>query len=135
MAAMERRVFGRTGLQIGVLGFGCGAVGGLIIKGTPPERERAVARALELGVNYFDTAALYGDGQSEINLGQTLKALGVSPYVGTKFRILPEDLRDIRGAVRRSRGQLAAAGARLRRLAAVPQPDRSRAWGASARRR
>jgi aryl-alcohol dehydrogenase-like predicted oxidoreductase len=102
MAGLERRVFGRTGLQIGALGFGCGAVGGLIIKGTPPERERAVARALELGVNYFDTAALYGDGQSEINLGQTLKALGVSPYVGTKFRILPEDLRDIRGAVRRS---------------------------------
>lgn len=101
-AALERRVFGRTGLPIAALGFGCGAVGGLIIRGTPPERERAVARALELGINYFDTAALYGDGQSEINLGQTLKALGVSPYVGTKFRIMPEDLGDVRGAVRRS---------------------------------
>ena len=101
-AALECRVFGRTGLQIAALGFGCGAVGGLIIRGTPPERERAVARALELGVNYFDTAALYGDGQSEINLGKTLKALGASPYVGTKFRLVPEDLGDIRDAVRRS---------------------------------
>jgi aryl-alcohol dehydrogenase-like predicted oxidoreductase len=100
--ALEQRLLGRTGLRVGVLGFGCGNVGGLIIRGTPPEREHAVARALELGINYFDTAALYGDGQSEINLGQTLKALGASPYVGTKFRLTAADLGDLRGAVRRS---------------------------------
>ena len=43
---------------------------------TVTQQFKAVARAIELGVNYFDTAASYGNGQSETNLGQTLKALG-----------------------------------------------------------
>lgn len=84
---MDYRTLGRTGLRVGVLGFGCGNVGGLLIRGTPAERERAVARALELGVNYFDTAPLYGDGQSETNLGQVLRTLKPTLYVGTKFRV------------------------------------------------
>ena len=48
---MEQRALGRTGLRVSVLGFGCGDVGGLIVKGTPAERERAVARAVEAGGN------------------------------------------------------------------------------------
>jgi L-galactose dehydrogenase/L-glyceraldehyde 3-phosphate reductase len=61
---MEYRPLGRTGLQVSALGFGCGNVGGLMVRGTPAERERAVARALELVINYLDTAPSYGDGQS-----------------------------------------------------------------------
>ena len=53
---MEMRVFGRTGMRVSILGFGCGAVGGLMVRGDPADQERAVARALEAGVNYFDTA-------------------------------------------------------------------------------
>ena len=53
---MEKRKFGRTGLDISVLTFGCGAVGGLMTKGAPADQERAVARAIEAGVNHFDTA-------------------------------------------------------------------------------
>jgi L-galactose dehydrogenase/L-glyceraldehyde 3-phosphate reductase len=53
---MEQRVFGRTGMRISLLGFGCGAVGGLMVRGDPADQERAIARALEAGVNYFDTA-------------------------------------------------------------------------------
>ena len=99
---MERRPLGTTGLEVSLLGFGCGNVGGLIIRGTPAERERAAARAMELGVNYFDTAPSYGDGESERNLGQTLKALRARVLVGTKFRLDPPDLHDIPGAVSRS---------------------------------
>jgi len=87
---MEYRTLGRTGLKVSALGFGCGDVGGLIVRGSPAERERAVARALEAGVNYFDTAASYGNGESERNLGVTLRALGAKPYVGTKVRVPPE---------------------------------------------
>jgi aryl-alcohol dehydrogenase-like predicted oxidoreductase len=87
---------------VSALGFGCGNVGGLMIRSTPAQRERAVARALELGINYFDTAADYGDGQSERNLGMTLKALRVRPYVGTKFRLRPGDMADVGGAVARA---------------------------------
>ena len=88
---MERRRFGRTGIEVSLLGFGCGAVGGLMVKGTAADQERAVARALECGINYFDTAQVYGDGESERNLGRVLKALKPDVYVGTKVRLPPTE--------------------------------------------
>ena len=71
---MQTRALGRTGLEVSVLGFGCGAVGGLMIRGDAADQERAVWRALELGINYFDTAQMYGNGKSERNLGRVLQA-------------------------------------------------------------
>jgi len=88
---MEKRKFGRTGLEVSLLGFGCGAVGGLMIKGEAADQERAVWRALELGINYFDTAQMYGDGESERNLGRVLKVLKPDCYVGTKVRLPPTE--------------------------------------------
>jgi aryl-alcohol dehydrogenase-like predicted oxidoreductase len=98
---MDYRLLGRTGLRVSVLGFGCGNVGGLIIRGTPAEREHAVARALELGINYFDTAVAYGDGVSERHIGQALRAFKSGWYLGTKFRVEPSE-KDVPGAVARS---------------------------------
>ena len=46
---MEYRTLGRTGLKVSVLAFGCGDVGGLMVRGEPADRERAIARAVELG--------------------------------------------------------------------------------------
>jgi aryl-alcohol dehydrogenase-like predicted oxidoreductase len=86
---VEKRRLGKTGLDVSLLGFGCGAVGGLMVGGAPTDQERAVARALELGINYFDTAAQYGNGRSEENLGRVLKALKPDIYVGTKVRLPP----------------------------------------------
>src|ERR1700732_5480542 len=88
---METRVLGRTGLEVSILGFGCGAVGGLMVRGAPADQERAVARALERGINFFDTAAAYGDGESEKNLGRVLKALRPEIFLSTKFTILESD--------------------------------------------
>ena len=85
---MNYRPLGWTGLRVSELGFGCGNVGGLIIRGEPEERVRAVARAMELSINYFDTAPSYGNGQSETNLGRVLKELKAEVYVGTKVRML-----------------------------------------------
>src|SRR5262249_48912909 len=83
--AMEMRVFGRTGMQLSVLGFGCGAVGGLMVRGDPVDQERTVARATAAGVNYFDTAVQYGNGESEKNLGRILQRLKpANVVVGTK---------------------------------------------------
>ena len=62
---MEMRIFGSTGLRLSVLGFGCGAVGGLMVRGDPLDQERTIARAITAGVNYFDTAVQYGNGESE----------------------------------------------------------------------
>ena len=99
---MDYRPLGRTGIDVSALGYGCGDVGGLIVRGTPAERTRAVARAVELGVNYFDTASSYGNGVSEQHLGEALRELRLPVYVGTKVRLRTEDLGDIRGAVERS---------------------------------
>ena len=99
---METRTLGRTGLEVSVLGFGCGAVGGLMVRGTPSDQERAVARAIELGINYFDTAAMYGNGESERNLGRVIKSLRPDIRVGTKVRIPAGERNRIAAAVRES---------------------------------
>jgi len=96
---MEKRRLGRTGLDVSLLGFGCGAVGGLMVKGAAAEQERAVARALELGVNYFDTASMYGNGESEKNLGRVWKALKPNAYVGTKVRLPPTERGQVGAAI------------------------------------
>src|ERR1700758_4561874 len=88
---MEYRVFGRTGLKVSLLGFGCGAVGGFMVRGDHADQERTVARAIDAGVNYFDTAVQYGDGESEKNLGRILQKLKpADAVVGNKVRIPPD---------------------------------------------
>src|SRR5450432_3029359 len=101
--SMQLRVFGRTGMQVSVLGFGCGAVGGFMVRGDPAEQERVVAHALANGVNYFDTAVQYGNGESEKNLGRVLRKLKPSGvFVGTKVRLPESDYGRIADAIPRS---------------------------------
>jgi aryl-alcohol dehydrogenase-like predicted oxidoreductase len=100
---MQLRVFGRTGMRLSVLGFGCGAVGGLMVRGDAADQERTIARAIAAGVNYFDTAVQYGDGQSETNLGRVLQALKPADVaVGTKVRLPPGEFGRIEDAIRTS---------------------------------
>ena len=100
---MEMRVFGRSGLRLSILGFGCGAVGGLMVRGSAADQDRAIELALDAGINYFDTAVQYGNGVSETNLGRILgvrKPAGVA--VGTKVRVPPERFGAIAAAVTES---------------------------------
>jgi len=109
---MQTRAFGRTGMQLSVLGFGCGAVGGLMVRGDARDQERAVARAIEAGVNYFDTAVQYGNGESEKNLGRVLQRLKPpNVVVGTKVRLPSADFGRIAEAITKS---LESSLARLR---------------------
>ncbi len=99
---MEQRILGRTGLKVSALGFGCGAVGGLMVNASPADQERAVAWAIDQGINYFDTAAQYGDGKSETNLGRVLRALKApkdKTLVGTKVRVPPAERGRIGAAI------------------------------------
>jgi aryl-alcohol dehydrogenase-like predicted oxidoreductase len=90
---MEERPLGKTGLIVSALGFGCGAIGGLMVKGAPGEQERAIAHAIDSGIRYFDTAPSYGDGRSEEHLGRVFQELGTAVtdriVIGTKFRVDP----------------------------------------------
>lgn len=107
---MQQRTLGKTGRAVSVLGFGCGAVGGLMVRGAPADQERAVARAVEAGITYFDTAAIYGNGISEQNLGRVLASLRPNVLVGTKVRLTEADMAKIGAAV------AASLEASLRRL-------------------
>jgi L-galactose dehydrogenase/L-glyceraldehyde 3-phosphate reductase len=98
--AMEYRDLGRTGLQVSAIGFGSGNIGGLMVRGEHAEQRAAVAAAIEAGVSYFDTAAQYGDGRSEENLGKVLRELHARVYVGTKIRLQPDQIADARNVVR-----------------------------------
>src|SRR6476619_2353295 len=100
---MEMRVFGRTGMQLSVLGFVCGAVGGLMVRAGPLDQERTIARAIAAGVNYFDTAVQYGNGESEKNLGRVLQRLKpANVAVGTTVRLPASDFGGIADAVAKS---------------------------------
>ena len=59
---VKGHAFGRTGVRLSLLGFG--AVGGLMVRGDPADQERTVASAIAAGVNYFETAVLYGNSES-----------------------------------------------------------------------
>src|SRR5712691_6209413 len=100
---MEMRVLGRTEMQLSVLGFGCGAVGGLMVRGDPLDQERTIARAIAAGVNYFDTAVQYGNGESEKNLERVLQRLKpANVAIGTKVRLQAGDFGGIADAVAKS---------------------------------
>jgi len=112
---MEKRPFGRTGLALSMLGFGCGAVGGLMVRGEPAEQERAIARAIAAGINYFDTAVQYGNGASETNLGKALAKLKpAEAVIGTKVRLPSADFARVGTAV------AASLDGSLRRLGREP---------------
>ncbi len=100
---MERRRFGRTGLEVPVLTFGGGWVGGLLIRGSEAEREAVLNKAQAAGIDWIDTAALYGNGASETVIGEWLAGLPAAarPRLSTKFNV-DVSAGDIEGQVFRS---------------------------------
>jgi aryl-alcohol dehydrogenase-like predicted oxidoreductase len=82
---MRYRQLGKTGLEVSEVGFGGWSIGG---KDYGPTYDResvaAIHRALDLGVTFFDTADMYGDGRSERLFGETLAGLGGRVVIATK---------------------------------------------------
>ena len=90
-------------LRLPTLAFGAGPVSALMTDAAARERQLAtIHRALALGVDWFDTAATYGNGVSETNRGWALRELGAANAVGigTKVRLTAEQLSDVPAAVR-----------------------------------
>ncbi|OIK02367.1 aldo/keto reductase [Streptomyces sp. MUSC 14] len=95
MTQETQRTLGRTGIDVSALGFGCWAIGGewQAADGQPlgwgavddAESVRAVHRALDLGVTFFDTADCYGTGHSERILGRALGKRRDDVVVATKW--------------------------------------------------
>lgn len=100
---MNYRTLGKTGLKVSEIVFGGGAVGGLLIRANDDTRRQAIARALQAGVNWIDTAPMYGDGASEESIGWLLaeRPLAERPFVATKAMLDP-NVGDLVGQVERS---------------------------------
>ena len=109
---MLKRTFGKSGLEVSALGMGCWAIGGPWTWDQPgetpypagwgdtddDESTRAVHTAIDLGVNFFDTAANYGAGHSEVVLGQALKGKRDKVVIATKFgHIVNEEKKTVYG--------------------------------------
>lgn len=91
-SAQDRRVLGRTGIEVSALGLGTAPLGGLYEAVDEADAVATVRRAVELGVRLFDTAPLYGHGLAERRLGEGLRGLPEKVVVSTKVgRLLRSD--------------------------------------------
>lgn len=86
---MRYRKLGRTGLDVSEIGFGAWAIGGSWGPQSEQDSVAALHHAIDLGVNFIDTAAGYGDGKSERIIGEVLKGRSERVYVATKTPPLP----------------------------------------------
>jgi len=121
------RKLGRSGIEISALGMGCWAIGGPFWAGETPlgwgevddnESLRAIQRARELGVTFFDTANVYGAGHSERVLGRALKGQREQVVIATKFNaVFDETTRQVTGSDSSPAGIRTACEDSLRRLA------------------
>jgi aryl-alcohol dehydrogenase-like predicted oxidoreductase len=97
---MQTRPFGNTDMEITPIGFGSWAIGGgnwEFAWGPQDEREAiaAIERAVDLGMNWIDTAAVYGLGHSEELVGQAIRGMSQKPLVFTKCSMIWDDNRQI----------------------------------------
>jgi aryl-alcohol dehydrogenase-like predicted oxidoreductase len=100
---MEKRRLGESDIYASVIGFGAWAAG-RVGWGHVDEREqeRAILEAYESGVNFFDTAPVYGFGESERLLGRALKPVRDRVYIATKFGLVWDEKRNLRNDVSRA---------------------------------
>jgi aryl-alcohol dehydrogenase-like predicted oxidoreductase len=89
---MNLRPLGRTGLQISEVGYGAWGIGRTMWIGADDDESlRALDRAIELGLNFIDTALAYGNGHSERLVGKSVRARSETVYVASK--IPPKNMR------------------------------------------
>ena len=104
--ALRTSPLGRTGMEITRVGFGAWAIGGGGWEfGWGPQADEesiaAIHHALDLGINWIDTAAAYGFGRSEQAVGRALAGLRQRPFVFTKASLLDDGTRHVRHVLKR----------------------------------
>ncbi|MBM82188.1 MAG: hypothetical protein CMJ78_16600 [Planctomycetaceae bacterium] len=101
---MQTKTLGTTGLNVSRIAFGAGPIPELMTEDGVEHQLATMQRALDVGVNWIDTAATYGNGQSEASIGRVLHELKAADgiQVASKARVMPDDLHDIAGCIERS---------------------------------
>jgi myo-inositol catabolism protein IolS len=98
---MEFRQFGRTGLRVSPIGFGCWEIGGTYGRIDETQFQRAVAQAIDNGITCFDTAEAYGMGVSEEALARALGGRRNDVVIATKFGVGYEEMPNRRDSSRK----------------------------------
>ena len=98
---MEYRKFGQTGVDISAIGFGCWEIGGGYGSIEETDFIKAINRALEIGINSFDTAEAYGFGASEKSLAKALGSRRKEAVITTKFGVGYPDTPNYRDSTRK----------------------------------
>ncbi len=98
---MEYRKFGQTGIDISAIGFGCWEIGGGYGSIEETEFVKAINRALDIGINSFDTAEAYGMGASEKSLAKALGSRRKDAVITTKFGVGYPDATNYRDSSRK----------------------------------
>src|SRR6202167_5703001 len=101
VGTMEHRAFGQTGIQISAVGFGCWEIGGGYGSIEETEFVKAINRALDIGINSFDTAEAYGMGASEKSLAKALGSRRKEAVITTKFGVGYPDFPNYRDSSRK----------------------------------
>ena len=78
---MNYQLLGKTGIHVSEIGFGTSSLAGVFHPVSEKQAIEAVAEALNIGINYFDTAPLYGNNLAEIRLGKALKSIPREQYI------------------------------------------------------
>jgi aryl-alcohol dehydrogenase-like predicted oxidoreductase len=113
---MKRRKLGSQGLVVSQLGLGCMGMSEFYGQGDDAESIKVIHRALELGVNFFDTADMYGPFKNEELLGRALRGRRAEAIIATKFGNVRGEDGSFRGIDGRPEYVRSCAEASLKRL-------------------
>jgi aryl-alcohol dehydrogenase-like predicted oxidoreductase len=144
---MQTRQLGKTNIEITPIGLGAWAIGGRWSGGWGPQDDdesiKTIQRALELGINWVDTAPVYGLGHSEEIVGRAIRESKYNPYVFTKCSLVWDD-KGVVGNSLSSASLLRECEASLKRLGVEaidlyqvhwpnPDPDIEEGWSTLAK--
>lgn len=126
MSILENRTLGKSGIKVSPMGLGCWAIGGLFKMGgmsdgygpvDDEESIRAINKAIDMGITFFDTADAYGTGHSERILEKAFAGIRNKVVIATKFgHTYDENIRELVGEDSSPEYIMKACEASLRRL-------------------
>ncbi|HDZ40205.1 MAG TPA: aldo/keto reductase [Bacteroidetes bacterium] len=88
---MKKRILGSSGLEVSAIGLGCWGMSGAYGAGDRKESIATIHESIDQGINFIDTADIYGNGHNEILVGEALKGIRKKLILATKFGFVGDE--------------------------------------------